>query len=94
VTIVWSPRAVRHLTDLRAYIARDNPDAAARVAATLLTSVDRLAGMPGLGRPGRVSGTRELVVPGTPYVIQYRLRGERLEIIAVFHGRQRWPTRL
>ena len=94
MTIVWSPRAIRHLTDLRAYIARDNPDAAARVAVTLLTSVERLAGMPSLGRPGRVSGTRELVVPGTPYMIPYRLRGERLEIIAVFHGRQRWPTRL
>jgi len=64
------------------------------VAVTLLTSVERLAGMPSLGRPGRVSGTRELVVPGTPYVIPYRLRGERLEVIAVFHGRQRWPERL
>ena len=94
MTIVWSPRAVRHLTDLRAYIARDNADAAARVAVTLLTAVERLAGMPSLGRPGRVSGTRELVVPGTPCVIPYRLRGERLEIIAVFHGRQQWPTRL
>jgi toxin ParE1/3/4 len=94
VTIVWSPRAVRHLTDVRAYIARDNPEAAARVAVTLLTSVERLAGMPSLGRPGRVSGTRELVVPGTPYVIPYRLRGERLEVIAAFHGRHRWPERL
>lgn len=92
--VVWSPRAIRHLTDLRAYVARDNPDAAARIAVTLLTAVERLAGLPNLGRPGRVSGTRELVVPGTPYVIPYRLRGERLEIIAVFHGRQRWPPRL
>jgi len=148
VTVVWSPRAIRHLTDLRAYIARDNPDAAARIAETLLTSVERLAGLPNLaargasppafdrrcippgcvarrshighilasralpagritglgatthlhhgplGRPGRVSGTRELVVPGTPYVIPYRLQGQRIEIIAVFHGRQRWPQRL
>ncbi|MEK6630348.1 MAG: type II toxin-antitoxin system RelE/ParE family toxin [Acidobacteriota bacterium] len=92
--VVWSPRAIRHLTDLRAYVARDNPDAAARIAVTLLTTVERLVGLPNLGRPGRVSGTLELVVPGTPYVIPYRLRGERLEIIAVFHGRQRWPPRL
>ena len=94
MTVVWSPRAIRHLTDLRAYIARDNPDAAARIAETLLTSVERLAGLPNLGRPGRVSGTRELMVPGTPYVIPCRPRGQRLEIIAVFHGRQRWPQRL
>ena len=92
--VVWSPRAIRHLSALRAYIARDNPDAAAGVALTLLAAVERLAELPNLGRPGRLAGTRELVVPGTPYVIPYRVGLERLEIIAVFHGRQQWPTRL
>lgn len=94
MTVVWSPRAISHLADLRAYIARESPDAAGHVATVLSAAVERLAGLPNLGRPGRVSGTRELVVPGTPYVIPYRLRGDRLEIIAVFHGRQRWPKRL
>ena len=94
MTVVWSPRAIGHLADLRAYIARENPGAAARTATTLLAAVDRLAQLPNLGRPGRVSGTRELVVPGTRYVIPYRVRDEHLEIIAVFHGRQRWPRRL
>jgi toxin ParE1/3/4 len=94
VTVVWSPRAIGHLADLRSAIARENPDAAGRTATTLLAAVDRLAVLPNLGRPGRVSGTRELVVPGTRYVIPYRVRGERLEIIAVFHGSQRWPQRL
>jgi plasmid stabilization system protein ParE len=75
-------------------IARENAGAAAGTARTLLAAVDHLAALPSLGRPGRVSGTRELVVPGTRYVIPYRVRGERLEIIAVFHGRQRWPKRL
>jgi plasmid stabilization system protein ParE len=94
VTIFWSPRAIGHLHDLRAYIARDSPEAAARTATALLTAVEGLAELPNRGRPGRVSATREFVVPGTPYVIPYRLRGDRLEIIAVFHGRQRWPKRL
>ncbi|MEO7273829.1 MAG: type II toxin-antitoxin system RelE/ParE family toxin [Vicinamibacterales bacterium] len=94
MTVVWSPRAVGHLAALRDYIARENPAAAARAAATLLAAVDRLAELPNLGRASRVPGTRELVVPGTRYVILYRVRGERLEIIAVFHGRQRWPERL
>ena len=94
MTVVWSPRAIGHLAALRDYIARENPGAAARTAITLLAAVDRLAELPNLGRPGRVSGTRELVVPGTRYVIPYRVRGERLEIIAMFHGRQRWPRRL
>ena len=94
MTVVWSPRAIGHLAVLRDYIARENPGAAARTATTLLAAVDRLAELPNLGRPGRVSGTREVVVPGTRYVIPYRVRGERLEIIAVFHGRQRWPKRV
>ena len=94
MTVVWSPRAIRHLSALRAYIARDNPDAAAGVALTLLAAVERLAELPNLGRPGRLADTRELVVPGTPYVIPYRVGPERLEIIAVFHGRQQWPTRV
>jgi addiction module RelE/StbE family toxin len=87
VTIVWSPRAIEHLAQLRSYVARDNPQAANRIAGTLLDAVERLAELPNLGRPGRVAGTRELVVPGTPYVIPYRLRGDRLEVIAVFHAR-------
>ena len=94
MTIVWSPRAIEHLSHLRAYIARDNPKAANRIAATLLEAAERLAELPNLGRTGRVAGTRELVGPGTPYVIPYRLRGDRLEVIAVFHGRQKWPKRL
>ncbi len=91
MTIVWSPRAIEHLAHLRDYIARDNPNAANRIASALLDAVERLAQLPSLGRPGRVAGTRELVVPGTPYIIPYRVRGDRLEVVAVFHARQKWP---
>ena len=94
MTIVWSPRAIEHLSHLRAYIARDNPKAANRIASALLEAVERLAELPNLGRPGRVAGTRELVVPSTPHVVPYRLRADRLEVIAVFHARQKWPKRL
>ena len=89
--IVWSPRAIAHLADLREYVAHDNPGAAGDLAMALLAAVEYLAELPRRGRPGRVAGTRELVVPGTPYVIPYRLRNDRLEIVAVFHGRQKWP---
>ena len=94
MTIVWSPRAIDHLAQLRSYIERENPKEAGRIARALLDAVERLAELPHLGRPGRVAGTRELVVPGTPHVIPYRLRGDRLEVLAVFHGRQKWPKRL
>lgn len=92
--IVWSRRAMRHLTYVRDYIAKDSPKAAQEVATRILEAVERLADYPNLGRPGRKPGTRELVVPHTPYVIPYRVRGERVEVIAVFHGSQRWPDLL
>lgn len=92
--IVWSRRAVRHLTALRHHIARDNPAAAHGIAERILQAVELLEAHSQLGRPGRVLGTRELVVPGTPYLMPYRVRGEKLEIIAVFHGRQKWPEDL
>jgi addiction module RelE/StbE family toxin len=94
VTIVWSSRALQHLQALRAFIAKDNPSAARDVGAAILAAVDLLADQPGLGRPGRVRGTRELIVPGTPYLIPYRVRDNRLEIVAIFHGRRRWPSKL
>jgi addiction module RelE/StbE family toxin len=92
--IVWSRRAIRHLVDLREYIERDSEQNAALVAKRILEAVDLLQAHPEIGRSGRALGTRELVVPNTPYVIPYRLRRERLELIAVFHGRQKWPANL
>src|SRR5688572_15463158 len=52
-----------------------------------MDAVELLATQPSMGRPGRVLSTRELVVPDTPFVIPYRVRDNRLELIAVFHGR-------
>jgi toxin ParE1/3/4 len=89
--VVWSRRAIRHLVYLREYIEKDSEQNAALVAKRILKAVDLLQSHPEMGRPGRVVGTRELVVPGTPYLIPYRVRRERLELIAVFHGRQKWP---
>jgi len=94
VKIVWSRRAIRHLVAVRDYIAKDSPQNAAAVAARILKSVDLLAAQPQVGRPGRTLGTRELIVPDTPYIIPYRVRGEHLDLIAVFHGRQKWPKKL
>ena len=94
MNIVWAPRAIHQLVQLRAHIARDRPEAASRIAERLLTGAQRLADLPNLGRPGRISGTREFIVPGTPYLIAYRTKADRIEIIGVFHGRQKWPDNL
>ena len=66
----------------------------AEVRTALVKAVEPLDGLLNAGRPGRIAGSRELVVAGTPYVIPYRLRIDWLEIIAVFHGGQKWPTYL
>lgn len=89
----WLRRALQNLDEEAEYIARDDPDAAAQMVDRIATSVERLATHPALGRTGRVPGTRELVVSGTPYVVPYRVHGETVEILRVFHGARKWPEK-
>lgn len=89
----WLRRALHNLDEEAEYIARDDPDAAARIVDRIATSVERLATHPALGRTGRVPGTRELMLSGTPYVVPYRVRGETVEILRVFHGARKWPEK-
>ncbi len=89
----WLRRALRNLDEEAEYIARDDPNAAARIVDRIATSVERLATHPALGRTGRVPGTRELVVSATPYVVPYRVRSETVEILRVFHGARKWPAK-
>jgi len=94
VTLVWSPEAIEDLASLRAYIEQDDPAAAQRVVLRIIHSVeDLLSKNPEMGRPGRVPGTRELVVPRTPFVVPYRLQGKTMQILRVYHGARRWPAR-
>lgn len=64
--IVWRAGALDDLAQLRAYIARDNPQAAEAVRTRILQAIRMLLSHPNIGWPGRVSGTRELVVVDTP----------------------------
>jgi toxin ParE1/3/4 len=59
--------------------------------AVLRAAAESLVEMPHRGRPGRWQGTRELIIPSTPYLIPYRVRGEVIEILRVFHGARQWP---
>lgn len=90
----YAPRYFRRLEDIRERIAADNPTAATRMIERIRAAVKRLAASPALGRPGRVAGTRELVIPHTPYIVPYRVNGDVVQIITILHSAQRWPDRL
>lgn len=89
--LVYAPRFFERLREIRDRIGQDNPPAARQTVRRIREAVRRLAGTPGLGRSGRVPGTRELVVGGTPYLVPYRVREGTVEIITVLHGAQEWP---
>ena len=89
----WGPRALENLDAEAACIARDDPAAAVRIVHIIEETVDLLQRHPALGRPGRVAGTRELVIAGTPYIVPYRIRDKEVQVLRVFHGARRWPSK-
>lgn len=91
--VVWTELAARDLDDIADYIDQDNPEAAERTVMRIVERVSGLAFHPLQGRPGRLPGTRELVIGGTSYLAAYRVR-ERIEVVAIIHAAQRWPDTL
>ena len=87
----WTTPALRDVEGIGDFIARDDQAAATRVVARNVEGVAVLESHPAIGRPGRVAGTRELVLAGLPYIVPYRVRDEVVELLAVFHGARRWP---
>jgi toxin ParE1/3/4 len=93
VRVEWLPEAERNRESQLAYIAERNPWAAIEIGDAIEAAVARLADYPESARPGRVQGTRELVVTGTPYVVVYRVEPSAVVILRLLHGAQRWPPR-
>ncbi len=91
VRVKWLRAALANLDAEAEYIAQDSPAAAARVVTRIQRAVENLRRFPALGRPGRVMGTREQVVPETPYIVPYRVRNKVVEVLRIFHGSRRWP---
>jgi toxin ParE1/3/4 len=94
VKVVWLRRAAENFDAEKAYISQFNPTAAQRIAARIIAAVQLLEHHPEIGRPGRVEGTRELVVSRTRYIVPYRIVGDRVEILRVMHSSRKWPPRL
>lgn len=91
--IRWLRTALNNLNQEAEYLALENPAATREIVGRIHRSVSLLADNPALGHPGRLPGTRELVVSGTPYIVPYRVSGrpERVEILRVFHAARRLP---
>ena len=80
----WLRTALRNLDEEASFIAGDDPVTAHLVVERVLEAVAQVAEQPGLGRPGRVPGTRELVVSKTRYLVPYRVHGDTIEVLRVF----------
>lgn len=90
---VWTRAAIRDLTHMREYIARENPDAARETALKVIDAAERILQFPEVGRVGRANGIRELIVSGTRYLIVYRMKKKAIHFVRVLHGSQEWPRR-
>lgn len=92
--IVWTPRAQRNLRDAVRYLTQFNPHAALAMVRTIRAAPQQLLQHPASGRPGRIDGTRELVIIGTSYILPYRVHRDAIEILAVIHTSRQWPGQL
>lgn len=90
---VWTRAAIRDLSQIREYIARENPDAAREIALRIVDASERVIQFPEVGRVGRVKGTRESIVAGTQYLIVYRIKTKAFHFARVLHGSQEWSKR-
>ncbi len=89
--LIWSPEARVDLREMVLYIAGKNPYAAKALYEHIEDAATTLIDAPYIGRPGRVPGTRELVITNTPYILPYQIQQDRVEILRVYHGARRWP---
>lgn len=91
--VKWLLVALDDLHQAGQYIAKSSPAAATKVIDRISKATRKLSDQPGIGRPGRVMGTRELVVTGTSYIVPYRVVEDVVQILRVLHSSRRWPNR-
>ncbi|KAF0249263.1 MAG: RelE/StbE family addiction module toxin [bacterium] len=89
--IKWVDSAIDNLAGIADYIAENNPEKARNIVRKIRSAISNLSKQPAMGRLGRVQGTKELVIVGTPYLIVYRIQQQNIEILRVLHGAQKWP---
>lgn len=87
----WLRLALRDMREIAAYIAQDSPEAGKAVVERIWQEGQGLCSLADKGRPGRVPGTRELVLDGLPYFLAYRVKGRAFQILRVIHTLRQWP---
>ena len=92
--VIWFKRAIWDLKSAKDYITQDDPQAAQQIVHRIKDKVSLLSEQPGIGRPGRVPNTKELVVDRTPFILPYRVRDNKIEILRVLHASRRWPKKM
>lgn len=92
--VAWTRAALADLGNAFEFIADERPAAAVKVIDRIKNAVAAISRHPEIGRPGRIDGTRELVVPGTPFILPYRVMHKTVQLLGVIHASRRWPDRL
>lgn len=90
--IAWLTRAVLDLEQVREFIGRENPAAAQKTGQRIEAVINHLGRHPEMGREGRRAGTRELILPDLPFRVVYRVRGEEVQMLRVYHTKRKWPA--
>jgi toxin ParE1/3/4 len=85
---------MRHLQQIVEYLHGESSGGAIPIRRRILAMVERIGQMPYSGRIGRIEGTREGVVPRSPYIVVYEIAGQAVEILGIWHGARLWPESL
>ena len=88
----WTPLAADDLSSAHEFLVEQNRSAAGKLIDRILTAIEVLGRFPEMGRPGRVEGTRELVVP--PFIVAYRVTATDVQILSILQAARKWPEKL
>ncbi|MBB3146736.1 addiction module RelE/StbE family toxin [Phyllobacterium trifolii] len=89
--LVWAQFALSDRDDIFTYIEAENPRAAIHVDEQIVLAARRLLDFPESGRPDRLAGTRELVIPRPPYIAAYAVTADMVRVLRILHSAQMWP---
>jgi addiction module RelE/StbE family toxin len=87
----WTRRAAADLDEISNYLEAHLPNFSRATIVSLCEAIDSLLSSPSRGRPGRETGTRELIMTKIPYIVAYRIRGEGIEVLHIHHTARHWP---